>query len=844
MDIKTSIDDNYFFTSHINNSVIDETKPYSTFGHDGVRIFQDMTTDSFIEKIFNDKDKLYKFIDYTFYSIYSKIPNIHRSMYLKGYFMDISEYITVIFKGGNIMSFFFDIILDTIIKKNNSIFDFKLNQMYEYLQSHGVNLEKFDEELFYQNSENTIKNFFDEHKKKFKISDVDYSMYINVNDPIKYSIITQLYNKILINSLIDIRIFFDSYYSYVRDNSDNDDIINIMQNKYLPFITNDDPTIKLISIIEESIKIIKDCNIKNFYNDTKIYNVDIYINYLKMFFNPDYKLSSILNHANNPENYFDINHEYFDYITNLRLITTIFEYLELLQMYFTTHEKYFVLESINDYLTVIREIIEHHLNNKKRVILDSNMYNIDIINDFLTNIASKYNKENNPSIYNTKYGSLYDKKDVIRKIKLSRENPNTNLIFNNYVPNIESNISNEIDIFKKKDSITFSTNDISLYNTMSSTQEYYHFITYNNSIYNSYEQFNRKFDLFRIKFNVALTKPLIEIDGKIQKKYNISSEFVDVSIPSFQDINRKFFYKEVQEESIYIFKYEYDKLKYYWNTYSIHQLFDDLLKILFGPTIIPWYDAKYDKRIIRLLLLYSFYKIDKSINDQKYGCNWICLLTDMLKLTNNLYIASINNTSNNLLLSTFKPFILGRSYNTKYTKEQSNVIVSYILDNVYYKLDELGYNYTIRVDDFYKDFELIIKFLIFYSYSMKKDCFFDIFNNIRQVTGLLPYEPNKTIIKDNVNYNIIDYNNLKFIELLKILSNSLCVILFFLNETNVHCKFQNLNNCGTNSIIENCSYIRPINYDFNSSKHMYYDNVIEKKQNDVRQKKYMIIKKK
>lgn len=850
MNIKKDIYDNYFFTSHINNLVADETKPYSIFGYDNARVFKDMSTDSFVENIFNDKNKLLNFIDYTFYSIYSKIPNIHKLMYFNGYFMDIDEYITVIFKGGNTMSFFFDIIIDAISNKNKDVFDFKLNKLYEYLQNHNINLKVIDKELFYLNSENIVKDFFSEHKKKFKISDVDYTMYINVNNPIKYSIITQLYNKILINSLVDIRNFFDSYYSYARNNKINNDIKYLMNNKYLPFECNDEPDISLISFIEKLMKIIKTENMENFYNTSNIktYLINIEIDFIKIFFKQNIRLVDILLYGCNEKNYLNKNNIYHEYIINLRLMTTIFEYLELLQIYFDLHKKYLLKSTVQNLLIIIKKIISHHLNNKKKIILESKMYNIEIINDFISNIASKYNKEINQSIYNTKYSLSFDKKDVIQKIKLTRKNPDTDLIFNKYILNKKSDDSNEIDIVKKNDSLSYSTNDISLYNNSISTNKHYHYITYNNCIYNELNLFSRKFDLFRIKFNIVLTKPLIEIDKKSANTYNIPSEFVDVSIPSFQDINRKNFYKEVQEEGINILNYRKGTFNYYWNTYSIHQLFDDLLKILFGPTVIPWYDAKYDKRIIRLLLLFSFYKIEKNIENNNGGCNWICFLTDILKLTNNLYIYAIEKSSslNEKLLPVLKPFILGRNYNTKYTEEQSNIILNHILENIYYKLDELGYNYTIKVDEFYKDFELIIKFLIFYSYSMKKDCFFNAFNNIRQTTGLLPYEPNKTITKDDKEYNIIDYNNLKFIELLKVLSNSLCVILYFLNETNSKCKFKNLNNCNINETFENCSYVYPINFNFDSSEYKYYNNVIEtnNNQNILSGKKYIIINKK
>jgi len=324
------------------------------------------------------------------------------------------------------------------------------------------------------------------------------------------------------------------------------------------------------------------------------------------------------------------------------------------------------------------------------------------------------------------------------------------------------------------------------------------------------------------------------------KEYNIPSEFVDVSIPAFPDINRKYFYSEVQEEGINILKYSNNSTNYYWNTYSIHQLFDDLLKILFGPTIVPWYDAKYDKRIIRLLLLFSFYKIEKIIKKSNSSCEWICFLTDVLKLTNELYIYTSDNVDNLLSVQSIKPFIFGKNYKLKYSDDQSIIVEKYILDNVFYKLNELGYNQTIKINEYYADFEIIIRFLIFYSYSMKKSCFPDVFNNLRNISGLLPYEPNKTIIKDGKEINIIDYNNSKFKELLKLMTNTLSVILFILNETNKSCKFKDLTKCVVNQIEKNCDYVKPIHYDFDSYSYKYYSNVVEKNKLQTGYKKYII----
>jgi len=848
MDIKEDINENYFFTSHINNLVIDETKPYSLFGYDNARVFKDISTDSFVNNIFDEKNKLFNFVDYTFYSIYTKIPKIHKLLYLNGCFMNPTEYLTVIFKGGNTMSFFFDIIINTLAEKNSGIFNEKLNKIHEYLKEHNVDLKMIDDELFYIKSDDNVKDFFMEQKKKFKISDVDFTMYINTNDPVKYSIIHQLYNKILINSLIDIRTFFDSYYLSIKNMNYDKDLSNIKFNKYLPFKSNDTPYNTHIKIFNVLIENIKSSNIQNFYKISNsinhTYSKRIENEFIQIFFNKEFRIINILLEAIDKKNFLNTIGKYYLEITNIRLFTVISEYLELLQIYFYIHKKYKLKSTVQNLLIITRIIINHHLDNKKRLIIDSDMYNIDTINNFLNDIASKYNKNTNPTLYNTKYDISFDKKEIIKKINLIRKCPNSNLDFMKFNEQDELyNENNDLNILPKSDVLTYSINDISLYNNKNYENKYYHYISYNNTVYNSYEQFSKKFDLFRIRFNIRITKPIIKIDDKIVKEYNVPSEFVDVSIPAFSDINRKYFYSEVQEEGINILRYSNNSTNYFWNTYSIHQLFDDLLKILFGPTIVPWYDSKYDKRIIRLLLLFSFYKIEKSIKQSKSGCEWICFLTDVLKLTNELYIYSSDNIDNLLLVQSIKPFILGKEYNLKYSDDKSMIIEKYIFDNVFYKLNELGYNQTIKIDEYYSDFELIIRFLIFYSYSMKKYCFPDVFNNLRNISGLLPYEPNKTIMKDGKEINIIDYNNSKFRELLKIMTNTISVILFILNETNKSCKFKDLTKCVVNQIEKNCDYVKPIHYDFYSYSYKYYSNVVEKKNSKTGNKKYIIMNK-
>ena len=619
-------------------------------------------------------------------------------------------------------------------------------------------------------------------------------------------------------------------------------------NEYLPFISNDTPYCKYVKLFEKLIKNVKSSNIQNLYvvdsiKKNTIYSKNIAFEFIFIFFNENFRLIDMILAGCDVKNFLDLKHKYHSYITNIRLITIITEYLELLYIYFHVHKKPKLKSTVKNLLIITKKIMEHHMNNKKRIVIDSGMYNVKSINKFISDIASKYNMETNPNLYKTKYTTSYDKKEIIEKVNLVRTNPNTNLFFTDFLN--ETN-DNELDILPKNDSLLYSANDIKIYNNVSNYEKkYYHYITYNNCIYNDYKQYSRKFDLFRIKFNIEITKPIIKINNKYKEKYSVPSEFVDVSIPSYQDVNRQYFYKEVQEEGIYVLNYSHGLHNYYWNTYSIHQLFDDLLKILFGPTIVPWYDAKYDKRIVRLLLLFSFYKIEKSIGNKYIGCNWICFLTNILKLTNGLlnYSYQQNSSDSTMLYNLIKPFVLGMNYHTIYTEEQSNTILKYTLNNIFYKLDELGYNHTIKIDEYYKDFELIIRFIIFYSYSMKKSCFFDVFNNLRYISGLLPYEPNKTIVKDGIEYNIIDHNNSKFKELLKLISNTVSVILFFLNETNSKCKYDDLTKCNFDEIKKECDYVEPIHYNFNSYYYEYLNNVIDKKKLLIGGKKYTIANK-
>lgn len=286
MDINNYFRHNNFYTTHINNLKLDETKPYSFYGSQKSRIFKDKSTDSFVNIIFNinARDKLYNFVDYTFYEIFTAIPQIHRLLNANGYLLKKEEYITIIFKGGNVMSFFFDSIVESTLDQNDQVKNFKLNQLVEYLRTHNINIGEIDPNYLYSQSTNNIDNFFAEQRRKFAISDVDYTMYFNINDPIRYSLVSQVFYQILINSLDKTRKFFDSYYESVR-NVIQPEIQQIQNNPNLPFEPYDDPLDNNIIIIKTFIDEIKDENNRNFlFPQNSVYSQIIEYNYIELIF--------------------------------------------------------------------------------------------------------------------------------------------------------------------------------------------------------------------------------------------------------------------------------------------------------------------------------------------------------------------------------------------------------------------------------------------------------------------------------------------------------------------------------------------------------------------------------
>ena len=809
MNIMDIMEKKFFFFKQLNNLEQNEITPWTMSGTETSRIFSDISTNSFINIIFNEKDILYNFIDYTYYEIYQDISEVHQLLKNNGYYLSESEYIKVIFKGGNVMSFLYEDIIKNKILNNNNIKNFNLSELLNYYKERNIEIPDDCKNFVHMDSDKNIETFLNDTSSKFKISDVDFTVYLNIKEPIRYSIFAQLYGKILMKSLNNIKNFFNNYYNNVR-NEDNNEIIEIQHDTLLPFEPNDMDEDDIFEILKNYINIIKKEN--NIFNN-KIYtpyNLTIQNNFIH--FNKTF-LNNFLIAAHDFENYKDNNNnsKYYEKIRNIRLIVLIKEYFELLIIYLTMYNnsKHHqlddydteiiddIISEIDNYLIITTKILLFHIKNKKRIVLDSNMYTLDKINDLLGNIKHKYNNSpelphhsDSQELYKTKYSSSFNKKNIHTKVDLHRQNPNSDLLFTNYVKKQESDKNNEIDIVSKNNYIISCKNDVNVYNIeeINDGHNNYHYITYNNCIFTNNAYKTTSFDIYRIKFNIVGNNIFYK-DGKPNKNYNLPSEFIDVSISNYLDSTRKIYYNEVQKEGCGLLKIINKNKTYYWDSYTIEQLINDLWFVLFSQKLgIPWYDTKYDKRITRTLILYCLLKITK--NDKK-NINWLCGLTDFLTLSCDMYSYTISNNN----YPSINKFILGTDYLKKYTMEEGNFLSNYVIKNLTHDIKEIDLSNLIIVSDEYHEYDILLKFIIFYGNIMKNESFFTIFNNIRENSGITKYSFGQTINIHGTEINVLENNNNKFKNLLKTIINILPIIIYLMNETIDNCKVTDFKNC-------------------------------------------------
>src|SRR5271154_6187936 len=215
---------------------------------DNMRIYRDKATDQFASTIFKNKEKLCRFLDYTFHAI-----NSYLVIHLNEELIDISkqnpgqhilplcgdESVIFVFKGGTVMHILYNTYMDSIknkiplLKSNDMIkyyADIKNVKILEYMgisydnfiyngavnDQYKRNLMRFNYDIendkYIENRSDILVDFIDGVlKPKFSISDIDYGLYINADTNSRYLLIHGVVVKLLYMILNNITEQFDNH---------------------------------------------------------------------------------------------------------------------------------------------------------------------------------------------------------------------------------------------------------------------------------------------------------------------------------------------------------------------------------------------------------------------------------------------------------------------------------------------------------------------------------------------------------------------------------------------------------------------------------------------------------
>jgi len=632
------------------------------------RTFRDDSTNIYTATFFNDINIMSLFVDYTYHALYSEvITNINTSIIDKIILNDPEpknnvhikplvgdENVFLIFKGGSLMKHNFDTNFAAKLADNNlmnSTIQNVINKYFRPGETHNLTDFNIDLEIINPrpvrdannvNLPNTARTFVENIlNSKFKISDTDYSLFINSEHNNRFLIFNNICTRYLGSALDTITMRFDRYFNHV--NNDNFDLNHpehyLHQSDactYDPNYYNDELLLRLKNFLNNNANIEAILN-----NDPQIIaeitqNMDIRIFLSNCFAQNEFIRQELFERERNNRNILNgniiMNNDLFvlyDVVNILTLILYIFklnntiilnsiDFLDNGEMVDGDLITFDVLEEfIDNYKIKIRNIVEY----KFRVIVHNNFYTLNKINQFKTNLrigframhgnpdytGIKYKLTNEPNFYKTK----------VKKIRINNNIQNINDNDFNFEPKKSVVLTSSSDPFRGIESkvLKNAENDILKL----------HYITYNNVIRQTFANGKvvNDFDLLRSKFNITIHNdyfdrlddndvPIIPADpNAVENRHSFPSEFIDVSIVRYDDTAKHFFFDEVQKNFYKPYKTEilnnannHRSLVY---SYSPVQLTEDLFYVLTTKDILePWIDKKYKKRIVRGVVLINF----------------------------------------------------------------------------------------------------------------------------------------------------------------------------------------------------------------------------------------------
>jgi hypothetical protein len=134
------------------------------------------------------------------------------------------------------------------------------------------------------------------------------------------------------------------------------------------------------------------------------------------------------------------------------------------------------------------------------------------------------------------------------------------------------------------------------------------------------------FNLVRMKVNFRLYLKNNNNDDKL-RVLNVGGELIDITMPHSDDFTLAHF---VDNSVDYVEDYVIGKKedRYGFKGYNINYIIDDLERMLFIDQVVPWDDAKYEKRLNRVMLFYFLFLL-KNFDNKESSQNVKNMIRDL-----------------------------------------------------------------------------------------------------------------------------------------------------------------------------------------------------------------------
>jgi hypothetical protein len=512
------------------------------------RAYKDESTSSFVSTFFKNEDTLNYFLYYNFQIIhYYLITNMNSELQKHDEILKSDEELFLVFKGGNVIHFYFNKIIDlikgTAQEKNNN-----------------------DEQLLSEISE---------LNKNFKTSDVDMSVYILNNNEMKFNLIYYYVNIYLTKALVSIRNSFESILKKTINVKESD-----LEQLPMEYFYNQDPNVDIYSIHNDYVKL---ASLFEKVSDNT--STDAFIS----------KLSELLRKFMNQENQIYIFTDIYvgsRYISILQMINYYYnKFSKVKQLIDTDNLISRFVKIISNTIQVQNKTILNQLNNKLYKL--SGFYTELDITNMINGIIEKFNSPDyqNKSFFN---------RDENPSVEYSITKPvSTENIFINAKKDFVFRNINSPEFYGM---ITFTDENvhfISVNNAISNPIGSEHIVTFD--LYRI--KFNIKFQGIT---NVSAGKsdtlniPSEFIDVSIPKFYDFNLS--QLRHKAYNNSGYTNYFSKLNNPRLNCLNVLSTNLKY-----TIKDLNGTLYE---QSTFIPWNDNKYNKRIIRLLFIIfvSYYR--------------------------------------------------------------------------------------------------------------------------------------------------------------------------------------------------------------------------------------------